>query len=64
MSKGLAAKATTKSAGDELCQSLGDCPDCYGEDTSDVCFRCDGSGTICDVCGEAPEACHCPRGAQ
>jgi hypothetical protein len=23
------------------------------------CFRCDGTGKICDVCGESPLACEC-----
>jgi hypothetical protein len=30
------------------------CPDCGGEDEG--CLRCNGSGTVCDVCGEATEA--------
>ena len=24
-----------------------------------VCFFCDGSGEICNICGESPEACEC-----
>jgi hypothetical protein len=27
------------------------------------CFRCDGTGEICDVCGEAPGACRCGEDA-
>jgi hypothetical protein len=23
------------------------------------CFRCNGSGEICNICGEAPGACEC-----
>lgn len=33
------------------------CSDCGGDDPK--CFRCDGSGELCDVCGEA-----CPEPGQ
>lgn len=26
------------------------------------CFICDGTGQICDVCGEPPTVCACPTG--
>lgn len=30
-----------------------ECPDCDGEGEGDtICFRCDGVGRVCDVCGE------------
>lgn len=30
------------------------CPDCEcGEFDGATCFRCDGSGEVCDLCGEA-----------
>jgi RecJ-like exonuclease len=35
-----------------------ECPDCKGTGKSDphcICFRCDGSGELCDVCGESCE---------
>lgn len=51
------------------------CPDCDGAGTvirqecvvdgiryptAEVdCFRCDGSGDLCDVCGESIEVCEC-----
>lgn len=25
------------------------------------CFTCDGTGAICDVCGESEAACGCPE---
>ncbi len=25
------------------------------------CFRCDGTGQLCDTCGESPNACSCER---
>ncbi len=25
------------------------------------CFRCDGTGFLCDICGEAPDACRCEQ---
>lgn len=34
-----------------------DCPDCYGQETSEDCFRCDGSGELCDRCGESTYYC-------
>lgn len=27
--------------------------------TTRKCFRCDGTGLICDVCGESETACQC-----
>lgn len=30
-----------------------ECPDCHGND--DECLRCEGIGTLCDVCGEASD---------
>jgi hypothetical protein len=27
------------------------CPDCNGEDPE--CLKCEGCGSVCDVCGEA-----------
>ena len=28
------------------------------------CFDCNGTGQMCDVCGEAENACHCDDGEQ
>lgn len=42
-------------------QQLSDCPDCYGQETSEGCLRCDGTGTICGVCGESLDVCGCPQ---
>lgn len=25
------------------------------------CFRCDGTGRLCDICGESPKACCCEK---
>lgn len=40
-----------------------ECPDCNGLGEGGVderpCFRCDGAGELCDVCGESPDACIC-----
>jgi hypothetical protein len=37
--------------------SFSTCPDCGGDDPK--CFRCDGTGLVCDHCGESETACHC-----
>lgn len=42
-----------------LYQRLDACPDC-AEGATEGCLRCDGTATICGVCGEAPAACGCP----
>ena len=28
------------------------------------CFRCDGTGSICNVCGESERACECDEAEQ
>jgi hypothetical protein len=40
------------------------CDDCDGTgkgggEDGKPCFRCDGTGELCDVCGEAMDACLC-----
>lgn len=34
-----------------------ECPACKGEDEG--CLRCDGTGLVCDECGESEAACDC-----
>jgi hypothetical protein len=36
------------------------CEDCNGNDED--CFNCNGMGRMCDVCGEAVDACLCDDG--
>lgn len=45
------------------------CPDCRGvcydgAEGQPMCFRCDGHGVLCDVCGESPDACQCADGEE
>jgi hypothetical protein len=28
------------------------------------CFRCDGTGKLCNLCGEAPQACRCEKNGE
>lgn len=34
-----------------------ECPDCDGND--EKCFLCNGTGLICEHCGEAEDVCDC-----
>ena len=29
---------------------------------ANICFRCDGNGKLCNVCGESERACKCDEG--
>lgn len=40
-------------------KKLDDCPDCFGQETSEGCLNCNGTGAICKVCGEASDVCKC-----
>ena len=46
-----------------MISSFSECEDCGGSGKSakpgTPCFRCDGTGLICDRCGESEAACSC-----
>jgi len=40
-----------------------DCPDCYDEESCERCFNCNGTGQLCNTCGEARDVCKCDGAA-